>query len=206
MAQIDSEWPILPNSQLFQSFPTKVVHFSPNFKIFVLGGGYIGQFSQILQLLKSFPTEAAQNDPQWPILPLKWLRLARNGQFRSIFNFSHLFQQRVAQIGSEWPISPDLHLFLSFSSKAAHSSPNFIIFVFRGGQGYIELWSCQICHKIFLPDFQLFIPGGGGGGWQGYIELLSCQICHKNFRQISNFSFWGGGGGGGGGIHLQVDR
>ena len=34
-AQIDSEWPILPDSQLFQSFPTKAAHFLPNFKIFI---------------------------------------------------------------------------------------------------------------------------------------------------------------------------
>ena len=65
-------------------------------------------------------------------------------------------------------------------------------FFFPGMGGYIDLWSCKICHKNFLPDFQFFILGGWGtanlghaksaikifvrfpifhsGGW-GYIEL-----------------------------------
>ena len=115
-------------------FPNKAAHFLPNFKMFILGGGgYISQFSQILQLFKSFPMEVAQNDPQWPILPPRQLRLAQNGQVWSIFNFCHLLPQKVAQIDSEWPISPDLHLFQSFPTKVAHFSPNFKIIVLGGG-------------------------------------------------------------------------
>ena len=55
---------------------------------------------------------------------------------------------------------------------------------FLGVWGYIEIWSCQIYHKIFLPDFQLFISRGGGR----YIEFWSCQICHKNF--FAKFQFF----------------
>ena len=86
----------------FNLFPPKqLIAKSQNFHF---QGGYIGQFSQILKLFESFPNEVAKNDPQWPILPLKWLELAQNGQFWSIFNFSHLFLQKVAQTDSEWPI------------------------------------------------------------------------------------------------------
>ena len=39
--------------------------------------------------------------------------------------------------------------------------PDFQLFI--SGGGTFELWSCQIHHKKILPDFQLFISGGGGG-------------------------------------------
>ena len=58
----------------------------------------------------------------------------------------------------------------------------------RGGD--VELWSYKICHKIFLPDFQLFISGGGGGGMSKFGYAKSAI---RNFHQISNFSFLGGG-------------
>ena len=51
-AQIDSEWPISPDSQLFPSFATKASHFWRNLKNFCSGGG------------TSFHTKVAQNDPQ----------------------------------------------------------------------------------------------------------------------------------------------
>ena len=86
-------------------------------QIFISGeGGIHWPISPDLQLFKSFPTKAAQNDPQWPTLPLKlfhlhWLKMAnfvqfstfpiffhkkqlkltRNGQFHLIYNFSNLF-------------------------------------------------------------------------------------------------------------------
>ena len=111
--QIDSEWPIFPYSHLFQSFPTKTSHFFPNFQIFISrGGGYIGQFSKIFQLFKSFPTEVAQNDQQLPILPPKWLRLSQNGQFWSIFNFSHKKQLRLTWNGEVFLICNFSNLFL----------------------------------------------------------------------------------------------
>ena len=34
-------------------------------------------------------------------------------------------------------------------------------FSFLGVGVYIKLWSCQICHKHFSPDFQFLIRGGG---------------------------------------------
>ena len=56
VAQNDSEWPILPDSQLFQSFPTEVVQNDSEWPI-----------SPKLQLFQSFPTEVAQNDSEQPI-------------------------------------------------------------------------------------------------------------------------------------------
>ena len=49
--QNDSEWPILPDSQLFQSFPTKVAQNESEWPILLNS-----------QLFQSFPTEVAQND------------------------------------------------------------------------------------------------------------------------------------------------
>ena len=44
--EIDSEWSISPDSQLFPSFATKASHFWRNLKNFhfLWGGGYIGKF------------------------------------------------------------------------------------------------------------------------------------------------------------------
>ena len=57
VAQNDSEWPISPDLQLFQSFPTKVAQNDSEWVI-----------SPYSQLFQSFPTEVAQNDLEWPIL------------------------------------------------------------------------------------------------------------------------------------------
>ena len=57
MAQNDSEQSISPDSQLFQSFPTEVVHNDLEQPI-----------SPDSQLFQSFPTKAAQNDLEWPVL------------------------------------------------------------------------------------------------------------------------------------------
>ena len=43
-AQIEPEWPISPDSQLFPSFATEASHFWRNLKTFHLGGGYIDNF------------------------------------------------------------------------------------------------------------------------------------------------------------------
>ena len=107
------------------------------------GGGTSAKFSQICNFLNHFQLE---NDPQWPILTPKWLKLAQNGQFWSFFNFSQVFPQKAAQIDSIWPISPDSQLFQSFPTKAPHFWQNLKFFHFGEG-GYIELRSCQICHK-----------------------------------------------------------
>ena len=73
-AQIASEWPISPDSQLFPSFATKASHFWRNIKNFHSckgGGGTSANFFEFINFFKSFHTKAAQNDPQWPILPPK---------------------------------------------------------------------------------------------------------------------------------------
>ena len=98
-----------------------------------------------------FATKVAQNDPQWPIWPLKWLRLARNCQLWSIFNFSHLFPQKAAQMDSEWPISPSLHLLQSFPTKAAHFWPNFKKFLSAGGgtsANFLRFWNFSNCLQL----------------------------------------------------------
>ena len=73
MAKNDWEWPILPDLQLFQSFPARVTKNDPEWPIL-----------PDLQLFQSFPTKVAQNDSEWPILhdlqlyhlfPPKWLRM-----------------------------------------------------------------------------------------------------------------------------------
>ena len=77
MAQNDSEWPILPNLQLFQSFPSKVTQNDSEWLIL-----------PDLQLFQSFPTEVAQNDSKWPILPnfqLLWPKHVIFGEISKIF-------------------------------------------------------------------------------------------------------------------------
>ena len=59
-AQNESEQPILPNLQLFQSFPTEVTQNDLEWPIL-----------PDLQLFQSFCTEAAQNDSEWPPKLLK---------------------------------------------------------------------------------------------------------------------------------------
>ena len=93
-AQIDSEWPISLDSQLFLSFATKVSHFWRNLKNFCSGGGSsLANF-----LFELFPTKVVQNDPQWPILSLKWLELAWNRQFWLNFNKNLNISEK------SWPI------------------------------------------------------------------------------------------------------
>ena len=68
-------------------------------------------------------------------------------------------------------------------------------FSFLGGR-YIELWSCQTCHKKIFTRFPTFHFQVGGT-----LNFGHAKFAIKNFRQISNFLFPGGGG-----VHLQVDR
>ena len=103
---------------------------SQNFSFFGGEWGTLAKFSQICNFLNHFQLE---NDPQWPILPQKWLGLAQNGQFWSMFNFSQVSPQKAAQIDLKWPISPDSQLFQSFPTKAAHFWQNLKIFHFLGG-------------------------------------------------------------------------
>ena len=71
----NGQFSISPNSQLFPSLATKASHFWRNLKNFHFWGEvgvHLPNFLD-LQLFESFPTKVVQNDPQWPILPLKWL-------------------------------------------------------------------------------------------------------------------------------------
>ena len=99
VSQNDSEWPILPDLQLFQSFPTGVAQndserpILPDLQLFQSFPTRVAQndlewpISPDLQLFQSFLTEVAQNNSEWPILPNsqifppKWLRMTWNGQF-----------------------------------------------------------------------------------------------------------------------------
>ena len=92
MAQNDSEWPILPDSQLFQSFSTEVAQ--NDLEQPVLPNP---------QLFQSFFAEVAQNDSQWPISPDS--------------QFFQSFPTEVPQNDLEWPISPDSQLFHLFPPK-----------------------------------------------------------------------------------------
>ena len=177
VAQIDLEWPILPDSQLFPIFPTKAAHFAPNFKIFIFGGVYISQFSEICNFLNCFPNEVAQNDPQQAILPPKLLGLAQNGQFWSIFNFSLKKWLRLTWNGQ-------FCLIPNFSQYFPPSSPfctKFQNFHFWGV--YIGQFS-EICN--FLNCFQM-----------KWLKMThNRQFCHQsgldwlkmaNFGQFSTF-------------------
>ena len=133
-AEIDLEWSISPDSQLFPSFATKASYFWRNLKNFHFWGG--GTSANVL----SFPTFSNHFTPMWlemthngkfgPKSGLDWvkmaifaylsifspkmrLRLTRNGQFHLIHNFSHLL--------------PPKHLIFGEISKISIS----------GGGGYI---------------------------------------------------------------------
>ena len=118
-------------------FPPKWLIFDQisNFFIFWREGGTSAKFFQICNFLNFFQPE---NDPQWPILPPRWLGLARNGQFWSFFNFSQVFPQKQVRLTQ----NGQFHLICNFSNlfptKAAHFWQNLKIFHFGGG--YIKLW------------------------------------------------------------------
>ena len=94
MVQNNSEWPILNDSQFFQSFSTEMAQNDVEHPILSNS-----------QLFQSFRTKVAQNDSE--------LLISTNSQlFQS-------FPIKVAQNDSEWPILPNLQLFQSFSTKVA---------------------------------------------------------------------------------------
>ena len=102
-------------------------------KFSFLSRGYISYFLEFSNFFKLFHTNAAGNDPQWQIWPIKWLRLGQNGHFCIFF---YLFPQNEAEIDSEWSISPDSQLFPSFATKASHFWRNLKNFHFWE-RGYI---------------------------------------------------------------------
>ena len=84
----------LPDSQTFQSFPTKVAQNQSEWPIFVN-----------LQVFQSFPTKAAQNHLEQPILPDVQLFQSfpiEVANFLSFFNFFKLFDTEAAHNDLQW--------------------------------------------------------------------------------------------------------
>ena len=70
---------------------------------------------QLFQIISHWNGSKWPSDPQWQILPKKWLRLAQNSQFWSFCRFLHLFPQNQAQIDLGMvQFHPDSQLFPSF--------------------------------------------------------------------------------------------
>ena len=117
-AEIDSEWSISPDSQLFPSFATKASHFWRNLKIFHFwGGGTSANFLSFPTFSNHFTPMRLKMTHNGKFGQQKWLRLSQNGHFCIFF---YLFPQNEAEIDSEWSISPDSQLFPSFATKASH--------------------------------------------------------------------------------------
>ena len=119
--------------------PPKHLIFGEISKIFIPGGGgYIGKFFQFFNFFKSFPTKAAQNHSQWPILlhlqvfqcfPTK---VAKNHSEQPILPDVRLVQSfhiEVAQNDSEWPLSHDSQLFPYFATEVTRISLKWAILV-----------------------------------------------------------------------------
>ena len=111
MAQNDSEWPISPDLQLFQSFPTEVAQNDSERPI-----------SPDSQLFQSFPTEVVHNDLARPIspdsqlfqsFPPKLLRKTWNGQF-CMAKIQGNFYERLPFYMDSCALSPMASLFLDY--------------------------------------------------------------------------------------------
>ena len=160
-----------------------------------------GQFHPICKFSNLFPPKQLRitcNSQFYPIhnfsnlFPPKQLRMTWIGQFHLICNFSNLFIPKRIRMPWNGQFCLIGKIFQSFPTEAAHNHveqpilPNSQTFHF-GGCGYVKLWSCEICHKIFLPDFQLFIS------WEGV--HLPKPKCHLDLK--SNFFIPGEGREGG---------
>ena len=127
-------------------------------KFSFLGGGYIGKFFEFSNFFKSFHTNAAGNDPQWQIWPIKWLRLGQNGQFCIFFYLFPQMRLKLTQNGQfhlihNFPhLLPPKHLIFGEISK---------IFISDGG-GYISYF------LEFSNFFKLFHTNAAGNDpqWQ----------------------------------------
>ena len=130
-AEIDSEWSISPDSQLFPSFATKASHFWRNLKNFILRGGTLANF-WVLQLFKSFDTNVAGNDPQWQIWPKTWLRLGQNCHFCIFFYlFPKMRPRLLRMVNFTW--FPTFPIFCHPSISFLEKSQKFSFL----GRGYI---------------------------------------------------------------------
>ena len=77
----DSEWPISPDSQLFQNDLERPI--SPN-----------------LQFFQSFFTEMAQNDLEWPILPLRLGKDWKSWKFGKIGHSEPLWWEKIGKVAN----------------------------------------------------------------------------------------------------------
>ena len=169
MAQNDSEWPILPDSQLFQSFSTEVAQ--NDLEQPVLPNP---------QLFQSFFAEVAQNDSQWPISPDS--------------QFFQSFPTEVPQNDLEWPISPDSQLFQSFPTKVAQNDLEWPIL---NGQNKIHsdtrefLWKITLLHGQLCPKpygFLVNFSWNFGVNMTFWFWLMTPPLLEKlDFIQVATF-------------------
>ena len=135
-AQIDSEWPISTDSQLFPSFATKASHFWRNLKNFHSWGGW-GTSANFL----SFSTFSNR-------FTLKWLKMTHNVKF-------------CQKSGLDWLKTANFGHFACFSMF----SPKMRLRLTRNGQfQLIHNFSHLLPpkHLIFGEISKIFIPGGVG--------------------------------------------
>ena len=185
-AEIDLEWSISPDSQLFPSFATKASHFWRNLKNFCFVGGTSANFL-------SFPTFSNRFTPMrlkmthngkfgqksgldWVKMaifayfsicsPKMRLRLTRNGQFHLIHNFSHLLPPKCLIFGE--------------ISK---------IFISGGGGTLANFFSFPTFSNRFTP-MQLKMTHNGKFGQKSGLDWVKMAIFAFFFGEISKI---GGG-------------
>ena len=126
-AQIDSEWPISPNSQPFPSFATKASHFWRNLKKFCSWGrGTLAIFLSFSTFSNRFipkQFKMTHNGQFCQISGLDWLQTAIFGHFAGFSIFSPKMKLRLTRNGQFHPIHsfshllPPKHLILEKSQK-----------------------------------------------------------------------------------------
>ena len=142
-AEIDSEWPISPNSQLFPSFATKAYHFWRNLKNFRFWGGTSANFFSFptfsnhftpIQLKMTHNCKFGQKSGlDWVktaifayfsiFFPKMRLRLTGNCQFHLIHNFSHLLPPKhiiFGEISKIFVLGGEVHQQIFWVSYTRH--------------------------------------------------------------------------------------
>ena len=114
MAQNDLEWPILPHSQLFPSFATKASHFWRNLKNFHSWGGVTLanclSFSTFLNRFTPKQLKMTHNGQFCQKSGLDWLQMANFGHFAGFSIFSSKMRLRLTRNGQFHPIHNFSHL------------------------------------------------------------------------------------------------
>ena len=166
-AQIDLEWPILPNLQLFPSLTTKVSHLWRNLKeCYCWGRG--GTSANCFEFFNFFKSSQHQSGSKWLTMVnfakksgLDWLKMANFGHFAGFSIFSPKMRLRLTWNGQFHPIHNFSHLL----------PPKCLIF------GEIS---------------KIFIPWGVGVHWQIFwvfqlFEIISHQSSSK-WPTMANFA------------------